>query len=226
MQLGEVNDDWQVISLGGSLYNIKNTGRGNFMEWYSSKDNWSTYNSSSAATDDQFQLSFYVIGKGVLNDGAENEGGNQGGTVTPPAGGDQGGSDVEMVAAATITFDDTAKRTVFNSNQQVWMENGITVTNNKAASTSPIGDYAKPVRFYKSTDVIIEYPQMTRITFDVAFSDRVAGLADTLKATEGVTVTVDGLVVTADFDSAVDSLTLTKLVNQTRISSITVYTAA
>jgi len=61
MDLGAVNDDWELIDLGNGLYNVKNTVRGNFMEWYASKDNWSTYNSSKAATDDQFQLSFWVI---------------------------------------------------------------------------------------------------------------------------------------------------------------------
>ena len=72
MKLGEVNDDWQLESLGGSLYNVKNVVRGNYMEWYSSKNNWSTYGSQSAATDDQFQLSFYVIGEGILGEGTEN----------------------------------------------------------------------------------------------------------------------------------------------------------
>jgi len=71
MNLGETNDDWQLICLGGSLYNVKNTGRGNFIEWYASKNNWSTYNSSYAATDDQFQLSFYIIGTGILEEEVE-----------------------------------------------------------------------------------------------------------------------------------------------------------
>ena len=61
MNLGAVNDDWEIIDLGNSIYNIKNTGRGNYMEWYDQYSNWSTYNSSSAATDDQFQLSFYKV---------------------------------------------------------------------------------------------------------------------------------------------------------------------
>ncbi len=59
MDLGGVHDDWEIIALDEEgLYNIKNTGRGNYMEWYDRYGNWSTYNSSSAATDDQFQLSF------------------------------------------------------------------------------------------------------------------------------------------------------------------------
>ncbi len=61
MDLGAVNDDWELIDLGDGLYNVKNTVRGNYMEWYAQYSNWSTYNSSSAATDDQFQLSFYKV---------------------------------------------------------------------------------------------------------------------------------------------------------------------
>ncbi len=61
MDLGAVNDDWKLIDLGNGLYNIQHNGRGNYMEWYAQYSNWSTYNSSSAATDDQFQLSFYKV---------------------------------------------------------------------------------------------------------------------------------------------------------------------
>ncbi len=65
MNLGTVHDDWELVDLGNDLYNVKNTGRGNFMEWYAQYSNWSTYNSSSAATDGQFQIAFYVIGGGT-----------------------------------------------------------------------------------------------------------------------------------------------------------------
>ena len=61
MGLGVEDDDWKLIDLGNGLYNIQNTVRGNYMEWYAQYSNWSTYNSSSAATDDQFQLSFYKV---------------------------------------------------------------------------------------------------------------------------------------------------------------------
>ena len=61
MDLGAVHDDWKLIDLGDGLYNVKNTSRGNYMEWYAQYSNWSTYNSNSAATDDKFQLSFYKV---------------------------------------------------------------------------------------------------------------------------------------------------------------------
>ncbi|MBO5049595.1 MAG: hypothetical protein J6C41_04120, partial [Oscillospiraceae bacterium] len=73
MNLGAENDKWELIALGGTLFNVKNTGRGNIMEWFASKDNWSSYNSSSAATDDQFQLSFYVIDQGILGESGNTD---------------------------------------------------------------------------------------------------------------------------------------------------------
>ena len=56
----------------------------------------------------------------------------------------------------TLTFDDKAKRTVFNTSQQVWTENGITVVNDKSTSTSNVADYAKPVRFYASSAITVK----------------------------------------------------------------------
>ncbi len=68
MNLGAAHDDWEIISLGDGLYNIQNTGRGNYMEWYAQYSNWSTYNSGSAATDDQFRLAFYLVPEGTVTD--------------------------------------------------------------------------------------------------------------------------------------------------------------
>ena len=61
MSLGAANDKWEVIALGDGLFNIKNVKRGNFIEWYASKNNWSTYTSSNAATDPLFQLAFFEV---------------------------------------------------------------------------------------------------------------------------------------------------------------------
>ena len=55
-----VNDKWELTAKSGStdLFYLKNTVRGNYLEWYNKFSNWSTYNPS--ALDDQFELSFYV----------------------------------------------------------------------------------------------------------------------------------------------------------------------
>lgn len=63
MSMGAVYDEWNIISLGDGLYNIQNTVRGNYIEWYAGQDSWSAYNSKDAATDDRFQLSFYIVSR-------------------------------------------------------------------------------------------------------------------------------------------------------------------
>ena len=50
-------------------------------------------------------------------------------------------------ADAVISFADVANRTAFSTESQVWEQNGIKVTNNKASATSNIADYSNPVRF-------------------------------------------------------------------------------
>lgn len=66
MSLGAKNDKWEVIQLEDGTYNIKNTVRGNYMEWYAEKNNWSTYSSKNAATDPLFKQQFFVV-EGEIN---------------------------------------------------------------------------------------------------------------------------------------------------------------
>ena len=73
MSLGAENDKWELIALGGALFNVKNTARDNMMEWFAEKGNWSTFNSSSAATDGQYQLSFYVIDQGIVGESGNTD---------------------------------------------------------------------------------------------------------------------------------------------------------
>ena len=127
------------------------------------------------------------------------------------------------VASATISFADVANRTTFTTSQQVWVANGITVTNNKSASTSNVADYSNPARFYASSELVIEYKGMTKIVFNLNAGKPAAGLTDSLTGVEGITVTADGNTVTVEFASAVDSFTVAKLAAQIRVDSIEVY---
>ena len=54
------NKSWELIAKEGSenIFYLKNAGRGNYLEWYASKGNWSTYSTSSLS--DLFELSFYI----------------------------------------------------------------------------------------------------------------------------------------------------------------------
>ena len=129
--------------------------------------------------------------------------------------------------SATITFGaDKANRTSYSTSQQIWEENGIKVTNDKSASTSNVGDYGNPARFYKSSKVTIEYPGMTKIVIDsVTYSDNdyAGAWVDSFDTTLGTAVATDGDV-TITLNSATDAVVFEKLAAQARAYSITVYT--
>ena len=48
---------WALTSKGDGTFLVKNTGRNTYLEWYSSKGNWSTY---TAGNTKEYYLSFYV----------------------------------------------------------------------------------------------------------------------------------------------------------------------
>ena len=131
---------------------------------------------------------------------------------------------VSVVAApaeATITFDDISKRTVLTTEQQVWEENGITVTNNKASSTTDVADYSKPARFYAKSDLIIEHiGKITQIEITASSSSYATALKNSI--TSGATVTVSDSVVTIILSTPSTSFTFS-LGAQTRVSSIKIY---
>ena len=98
---------------------------------------------------------------------------------------------------ATLTFDNTSKRTNFNTSQQIWKENGITFTNNKSSSTSNVADYAKPARLYASSSIIIEAPgNITKIVFDCNSGTYATAMKNSIGDT--ATVSSDKVTVTLD----------------------------
>lgn len=157
------------------------------------------------------------------------EGGNVGGDTdtpdTPPVDvpDDGGDDDVTPVGNATITFDDTSKRTEISTEKQVWEENGITVVNDKAKSNSNISDkYYAPLRLYKNTSVTITAAgKISKIIFDCHPDKPAADLSSAI----GANATLDGNTVTVTFEEPVDAFTFEVSVGQVRINSLTVVTA-
>ena len=123
---------------------------------------------------------------------------------------------------ATISFDDKANRTEFSETKQVWVQNGITVTNDKASATSNVADYIYPVRFYQGSNVTISYPGMTKI--EINCSGLEAKYVDSWLNTTEATATKSGGIVTIVFNAPTNSITFTNLAKQSRAYSITVYT--
>ena len=126
---------------------------------------------------------------------------------------------------ATISFADKANRTVFTTEQQVWVQNGITVTNDKGSSTSNVADYGNPARFYKNSDLTVAYTGMTKITFTCNTAAYATSLSKSLSAA-GITAAVSGKEVTITFTEATDSVTVTLTDGQVRVDALTVYTGS
>ena len=123
----------------------------------------------------------------------------------------------------TLSFADKAQRTSFSTTQQVWAQNGITLTNNKSKSTSNVADYANPARFYKNSEIIVECSlgNITKIEFNCA-----SGYADELQSSISGS-TVSGNTITVDLNGSSNSYTIAALSGgQVRMSSLTVTYAA
>lgn len=117
----------------------------------------------------------------------------------------------------TISFASTENRVSWNADQQIWSQNGITVINDKAASSNEVIDSSNPVRFYANSNLTIEYSGMVKIVVQCDGSSR---LLKAESISNGGIITTSGSVTTITFEDAVDSVVLTKLTQQARVDSI------
>ena len=122
---------------------------------------------------------------------------------------------------AKLDFSVAANRISWDTDHQVWQANGITLTNNKGASTSNVADYTAPARFYKSSEIIVECDHaMAKIEFACNSASYATALQSSI--TSG-NVTVDGSSVIVTFSTAVSSYTIASLTGgQVRMNSLTV----
>ena len=119
---------------------------------------------------------------------------------------------------ATISFESTAQRTSQDTEKQVWQNEGVTFTNNKANSSSNVASYSNPVRLYGGSNIVVEHEAMTKILFVCSSSS----YATTLKNSIGTAATVDGSNVTVTLVNPVDEFTVESLTAQVRLKSLTV----
>ena len=119
----------------------------------------------------------------------------------------------------TLDFSTTDQRTEYTTTVQVWESNGLVLTNNKGGSTSNVGNYSNPARFYKGSEIIIAYPGMTKLVINAPTGQYGDPWAATLD-NAGLTYTVESGVYTVTFAAPVDSITLTTTA-QVRANSMT-----
>ena len=128
--------------------------------------------------------------------------------------------------SAKIDFTDKANRTAYSTEQQIWAQNGITITNDKGASTSNVGDYGGegyPARFYKSSTVKIECTGMSKLVINCVGleSKYVDGWANSIADSNATASIADGYV-TIEFATPVDSFIWNELTAQSRAFDIVV----
>lgn len=118
-----------------------------------------------------------------------------------------------------ISFASTDQRTEYTTSKQVWANADVTLTNNKSASTTSVGDYSNPARFYASSNLVIEAPgNITQIVFTASSSS----YASALKNSAGDEATVSGSTVTITPTTAATTYTIEKLTAQVRAKSVVV----
>ena len=123
---------------------------------------------------------------------------------------------------ASLSFASKDQRTSYSTSQQVWEQNGVKLTNDKASSTSNVGDYANPARFYQNSKVTIEGAGMTKVVLtraDKATAAQIQGYIQSANA--NATVTINGNDITVVFDEPVDSFSFV-CGSQVRLSKIVV----
>lgn len=124
---------------------------------------------------------------------------------------------------ATLSFADKAQRTTFTSTQQIWEQNGIKVTNNKASSTNAVADYANPARFYANSNLEVTAPGLIKeIIFDANSSSYATAMKTSIGTVSGATVTVSSDKVTVTYTTPVESFSVAKFSAQVRMDGITV----
>lgn len=121
--------------------------------------------------------------------------------------------------SATLSFDDEAQRTLFSTSQQVWVQNGITFTNDKGSSTSNVADYAKPARCYKGSSITIE---TARAISKIEFDCNTSGYASTLAESIGNAASASGDKVTVNITPASTTFSVASLTAQVRLDALTV----
>ncbi len=133
--------------------------------------------------------------------------------ATPPAG--------SVTLPASISFTNDDSRTEISTTKQVWIANGITLTNLKGSSstaTNNAGNNAGHIRCYASSSLKIE----CEVAFKKIVFTCTAAKYNISNEITGATKSVSGTTVTYTFTEAVKSLEITKLSAQVRITEIVI----
>lgn len=124
----------------------------------------------------------------------------------------------------TISFADSSQRTSINYyNQQVWTNDGITLTNEKSSSNTNVSDRTNPVRFYNGQKLTIGAEgNIKSIKFVCNNSTYATNLKNSIGTVADATVTTSGSNVTVTFTNATATQFVINLTADVRMNSLTV----
>ena len=124
----------------------------------------------------------------------------------------------EGVKTATISFASTAQRTSYSTSEQIWENEGVVFTNSKGSSTSNVGNYSNPARFYKNSNISITAPgNITKVEFNSSTGEYLTNLQNSLTG-----ASTNGNSVVMELDGSSNSVTYTLSGGQVRLNSLTV----
>lgn len=129
----------------------------------------------------------------------------------------------KVTKTGTLTFDSKDKRVSRTNEEQVWLYDSITFTNDKASATQNVEDNVKPVRLRASLSVTVSVPSggvITKIVFDCNANDYATALKNSIDTTVTVTVSQDKVTVTPKGTS--NEFKIIKLTGEVRLDGITV----
>lgn len=120
----------------------------------------------------------------------------------------------------TISFANTNQRVSQDSNSQVWQNGDVTFTNNKASSSTAVGNYSNPVRLYAKSAIVFSAPgNITKIVVEAGSTT----YATALKNSVGSEAVVSSSTVTITPSTESSTYTVASLTAQVRVKSLTVY---
>ena len=126
--------------------------------------------------------------------------------------------------SAVLNLNVAGNRTAFSTSNQVWEENGIKLTNNKASSTSNVANYTPP-RLYAKSELIIECSlgNITKIEFLCSSSSYTSALVNSAKGA-GATASASSNKVTITPATVSNTFTISSMTAQVRCgNTVTVY---
>ena len=124
----------------------------------------------------------------------------------------------EGTVSATISFASDAQRISQDGDGQIWENEGITFTNAKHQSSNAVVSNVNPVRLYKNSKITIEAPgNIFKVEFNSATGDYLTYLTNLLP-----NASVNGQVITEDYDGSSNIVEYELTTGQLRLNSITV----